>query len=882
MEGGVKCWGSGGDGQLGNGTGDSSSVPVQAIPANSGVTAVAAGFGYYYSSYYGDYQSHTCAVVAGGVQCWGGGSQGQLGNGTTNSSSTPVQTISASKGIATAVAAGGAHSCAVVDGGVKCWGAGGEGQLGNGAYSNSLNPVKVISSGSGATAVAAGYNHSCAVVAGGVQCWGAGWDGQLGNGTFESSPTPVQAIPAGSGATTVAAGYNHSCAVVAGGVQCWGAGWNGQLGNGDYASSPIPIQAIPAGSKATAVSVGFSPPYQGPYSYSCAVVAGGVQCWGHNGYGQLGDGSQDTSARPRPVIGLASDFGPGITVTATAGPGGSISPMWINVPSGETGTFTLGTDPGYRLDTVSGCDGSLSGTSYTTGAITDPCTVIATFSPISYSITASANPEAGGSVSCTPNPVTYGGGSLCTASAASGYGFVNWGGDCSGTSLVCTLSTIAAPRVVTANFVDLRATLSVTHSAPAYLAGGLLRVSARLDDSSGANPLSLLWCPSLPSGWTLTSVTGDGSPELSPDGTKILFSGTLPAMPIDFSFLVAVPPDASGAHTIGALVEYQNSAMVNRVTLVADPHPLTLEGRGYHSADYRDARWQIDSSEINRVLAYWRAGAYHVEATGDDGYAAGSGSKARNRHSADYRDPFWQLDSSEANRVLAYWRAMAYHVDPEGDDGFAPGVAPAGAQALGMSAPVASVTVNAGQAAPAYQPGGSLTVTNNFDRPADTTLLSLLWEPNLPAGWMITAVSGDGGPELGPDGRSILFTGGLTTDPLQFTYVVAVPATASGQYSLSAQVEYYLDGSINAQDSSAQPDPLTLTADSTAGDITIKNLVVEGAKSYQAERTITLDGNVTVPNGASLNLQAGQRIVFKPTFRVSAGGTLRARIVPVP
>ena len=883
VDGGIKCWGSGASGQLGNGTYESSSTPVQAIPANSGVTAIATG--YYFDWNWYD-QSHSCAVVAGGVQCWGAGGLGQLGNGATNSSSIPVQTISASKGVATAVAAGGAHSCAVVDGGVKCWGAGGSGQLGNGAYSNSLTPVKAIPAGSGVTAVAAGHTHSCAVVAGGVQCWGAGENGQLGNGTTDSSSIPVQAIPAGSGATAVAASINHSCAVVNGGVKCWGGGWDGQLGHGVYASSPTPVKAIPVGSNATAVSAGFSHPNYDRYSYSCAVVAGGIQCWGANYYGQLGDGTQDTSARPQPVIGLASDLGPGITVTAMAGPGGSTSPMWANVPSGETTTFTLSPDPGFTIDLVSGCDGTLTGTSYTTGAITAPCTVSATFAAISYSISASAIPEAGGTVNCTPNPVTFGSGSLCTPWPASGYGFVNWGGDCSGTSLPCTLSNITGPRAVTANFVDVSATLSVTHSAPAYPAGGLLRVSARLDDTSGVKPLSLLWRPSLPSGWTLASVSGDGSPELSPDGTEILFSGTLPAMPLDFSFLVAVPAHASGAQTIGARVEYQNNAMVNRVTLVADPNPLTLAGSGYHSADYGDARWQIDGSEVSRVLAYWRAGDYHVEATGDDGYAPGSGGKERNRHSADYRDPFWQIDGSEANRVLAYWRAMAYHVDPAGDDGFAPGVAPAGAQSLGMSAKVAmataTATVSAGHSAPSYQPGGSLTISNHLDRPADTTLLSLLWKPNLPTGWTIASVSGDGGPELGPDGRSILFTGALSGDPLQFSYVVAVPAAASGQYSLGAQVEYHLGGAINAQVSIAQPDPLTLTAGSTEDDIIIKNRTIAGTESYQAVRTITLGGNVTVPNGASLTLQAGQRILFKPMFRVSAGGTLRARIVPVP
>ncbi|NCA90925.1 MAG: hypothetical protein EOM92_19115, partial [Gammaproteobacteria bacterium] len=311
VEGGVQCWGAGGSGQLGNGSYDSSLTPVWAIPAGSGVSAVATG------------GSHSCAVVGGGVQCWGNGSWGQLGNGSYDSSPTPVWAIPVGKGGATAVAAGDSHSCAVVAGGIKCWGHGEFGQLGNGSYASSPIPIQTIPAGSGASAIAAAGthpwygtgSHSCAVVSGGVQCWGSGDYGQLGNGSYASSPTPVQTIPAGSGATTVTAGASyyraHSCAVVASGVQCWGSGGDGQLGKGSYESSRTPVHPFPAGSDASTVAAGGS--------HSCALIAGGVQCWGANWSGRLGDGTQEGSAYPRPVIGLASDLGPGIPVTATAG-----------------------------------------------------------------------------------------------------------------------------------------------------------------------------------------------------------------------------------------------------------------------------------------------------------------------------------------------------------------------------------------------------------------------------------------------------------------------------------------------------------------------------------------------------------------------------------
>ena len=843
IEGGVQCWGNGGSGQLGNGSFDSSLTPVWAIPAGSGVSAVATG------------DAHSCAVVGGGVQCWGDGSWGQLGNGTSySSSSTPVQAIPAGKGT-TAVAAGYLHSCAVVAGGIKCWGDGGSGQLGNGSYASSLTPVQTIPAGSGASAIAAagthpllGYgSHSCAVVSGGVQCWGSGGFGQLGNGSYASSPTPVQTIPAGSGASAVTAGAGsydraHSCAVVASGVQCWGSGEDGQLGKGSYESSLTPVHPFPAGSEASKVAAG--------YNSSCAVLAGGVQCWGSNGSGQLGDGTQEGSAYPRPVIGLAADLGPGIPVTATAGPGGSISPPWVSVPSGATTSLTVTPDVGFSIADVSGCAGSLAGNSYTTGAITSPCTVNASFSQNSYLITATANPEAGGTVTCVPNSVTHGGTSRCTAEVASGYGFVNWGGDCSGSTPTCTLTNITGPREVTANLIDLSATLSVTQSAPGYQAGGLLQVSISLNDTSGTSPLSLLWRPHLPAGWTLASVSGDGSPELSQDGSEILFTGNLGAMPLDFSYQIAVPADAQGQQVISATVEYQNGTMTNPVTLMATPNPLILDGILYHSADYRDPRWQIDSSEASRVLAYWRAGVYHVEASGEDGYAPGTGGIDRNRHSADYQAPYWWIDGSEANRVLAYWRAAAYHADADGVDGFAPGVKPSGAQAASRMAAAATTGVSAGHRAPEYQAGEILTVTNTLERPVEGALLSLLWTPSLPTGWSISAVSGDGGPELGPDGQSILFTGSLTANPLQFSYQVAVPADANGEHSLSAVVEYQTSGAINAQLGAAQPQPLVVQQ----RVLDMKTLAVTTNPASTGSGTVT--GSGTYPAGTRVTVSA--------------------------
>jgi alpha-tubulin suppressor-like RCC1 family protein len=270
VNGGAQCWGSNWQGQLGNGSTTESRIPVQVYGLTLGVTAISTG-GY----------AHSCAIVNAGAQCWGTNDYGQLGNNSKVESHVPVQVQGLTAGV-TAISAGDMHTCAVVDGAAFCWGNGGIGEMGNNARDIfNLVPVKVRGLTSGVTAIAAGVGgeHTCALVNGGVQCWGENGDGRLGNNSYDSSSVPVQVLGLTSGVTFIAAGSKHTCAVVNGAAQCWGDGYYGQLGVNAYMGSATPVQVQGLTSNVTMVTAGDD--------HTCALVNGGVQCWGLNDGGSV-------------------------------------------------------------------------------------------------------------------------------------------------------------------------------------------------------------------------------------------------------------------------------------------------------------------------------------------------------------------------------------------------------------------------------------------------------------------------------------------------------------------------------------------------------------------------------------------------------------------
>ena len=230
----------------------------------------------------GAMQNTTCVIqVGGGMWCWGDNQYGQVGNGTTTAPNSPVQEATSSTEWRYLFDSTGNHMCAIkTNGTLWCWGKNENGQLGLGDTTNRNVPTQV---GTDTTwrSGAAGIASTCAIklVAGHntLWCWGANGDGQMGNGTSGSDVlSPVQADL--TDWLSVSIGIRHVCAIrTTGSLWCWGGNSNGQLGIGSTDAQLHPTQV--AGSWK---SVDTSD--DGPGAYSCGIKADHtLWCWGRGG-----------------------------------------------------------------------------------------------------------------------------------------------------------------------------------------------------------------------------------------------------------------------------------------------------------------------------------------------------------------------------------------------------------------------------------------------------------------------------------------------------------------------------------------------------------------------------------------------------------------------
>jgi alpha-tubulin suppressor-like RCC1 family protein len=352
----------------------------------------------------------SCALIDNGaVRCWGANGHGELGDGTTTASTTPV-TVSGIDGIAakaSAITSGLWHNCALLDSGeVRCWGEG-------------YSPVPMVVAGGDGSAkivsIASHVSSDCGLLeTGDIQCWKGGARPSLGRYQLDGKPA---ALAIGDGYYCVVldndkvnclgrnnrgqSGYSqfqpihspltlsfsqpmraieatgtHLCAVLRNGaIECRGDNQRGQLGDGTTQGSTVPVTADGidgTAAKATSIALG--------REATCAILeTGAARCWGYNGFGGLGNGSQVDSAVPVDVTGI--DGGNARAIAIDVGSGFSCALLDNGAVRcwGSNFNGTLGNNSMLQSSVpvaVSGIDGTASRATYISAGLSHACAVL--------------------------------------------------------------------------------------------------------------------------------------------------------------------------------------------------------------------------------------------------------------------------------------------------------------------------------------------------------------------------------------------------------------------------------------------------------------------------------------------------------------------------
>lgn len=259
-----------------------------------------------------------CALDRSGAAfCWGSSDHGELGNGSTTFSATPVP-VSGSLRFKQIVATDHSVCGLTTDDEVYCWGRLPETL--DPAAETSPTPVPV-SEGFQFAAIGVGLHFACGLDAEGLaHCWGRNGSGQLGTGDslFRGSPA---AVAGGRRYVSLSVGLIHACSLTSGGeAYCWGDERYGEFGDGTQRLGPTP-QQVTGAAPFKAILAGSA--------YTCGVSnANTGYCWGNNVSAQLGDGTVDQRYLPS---GIDADL-------AIA----SIAPARVNRIVTHTCAMTLG------------------------------------------------------------------------------------------------------------------------------------------------------------------------------------------------------------------------------------------------------------------------------------------------------------------------------------------------------------------------------------------------------------------------------------------------------------------------------------------------------------------------------------------------------------
>jgi alpha-tubulin suppressor-like RCC1 family protein len=242
---------------------------------------------------------HTCGrTTTNRVYCWGGNSNGQIGDGseTGRLQLTPVEVAGSHR--FRKVSVGNIHSCGVtIDDQAYCWGGNGDGQAGIGVRSSVILTPTLVTGGHSFRTVDGGQFHTCGVTTDNRGfCWGDNFAGQLGIGETGGVRPRPRAVLGGLSFRGIEAGSFHNCGVTTlNRAYCWGSNGAGALGDGTTMNRSTPA-AVAGGHRFKQVTAGLE--------FSCGVRTDAAgYCWGDNNAGSLGDGTTMNRTRPQPVVG---------------------------------------------------------------------------------------------------------------------------------------------------------------------------------------------------------------------------------------------------------------------------------------------------------------------------------------------------------------------------------------------------------------------------------------------------------------------------------------------------------------------------------------------------------------------------------------------------
>ena len=289
------AWGLGSGGRLGDGSGTTRSSPVSVVGGFTDWVQVSAG-GF-----------HSGAIRSTGTAwCWGQGTSGRLGDGTTSSRSSPVSVVGGFTDWVQ-INAGPGHTLALrANGTLWAWGTASSGRLGNNSTVSTSSPVSVVGGFTDWVQMSAGDAHSAAVRANGTAwCWGSGFDGRLGTNNTSTRSSPVSVVGGFTDWVQIAAGITHTAAIRANGTAwAWGAGATGRLGDGTTSTRSSPVSVVGGFTDWVQIEA-----CRFTNGRTVAIRGNGTLWgWGHNESGQLGDGTTSSRSSPVSVLGGFTDW----------------------------------------------------------------------------------------------------------------------------------------------------------------------------------------------------------------------------------------------------------------------------------------------------------------------------------------------------------------------------------------------------------------------------------------------------------------------------------------------------------------------------------------------------------------------------------------------